>query len=72
VKNRSVVRLPSYDQVVEDEVIYAHASGVFHLETNPGNARALVQQHGKRDVWLNPPPIDPSDHRGVNGFTLDA
>jgi uncharacterized radical SAM protein YgiQ len=53
----SVVRLPSYDQVAEDPVLYAHASRVFHLETNPGNARALVQQHGKRDVWLNPPPI---------------
>ncbi|MES9929901.1 MAG: YgiQ family radical SAM protein [Candidatus Thiodiazotropha sp. 6PDIVS] len=56
-RKRTVVRLPSYDQVVEDEIIYAHASRVFHLETNPGNARALVQQHGKRDVWLNPPPI---------------
>ena len=53
----SVVRIPSYDQVVADPVLYAHASRVFHLETNPGNARALVQQHGKRDVWLNPPPI---------------
>jgi uncharacterized radical SAM protein YgiQ len=30
---------------------------VFHLESNPGNARALVQQHGDRDVWLNPPPL---------------
>ena len=30
---------------------------VLHLETNPGNARALVQAHGDRDVWLNPPPI---------------
>ncbi|MET0091668.1 MAG: YgiQ family radical SAM protein [Candidatus Thiodiazotropha sp.] len=56
-RERTVVRLPSYDQVVEDEVLYAHASRVFHLETNPGNARALVQRHGKRDVWLNPPPI---------------
>ena len=56
-RQRTVVRLPSYDQVVDDEVIYAHASRVFHLETNPGNARALAQQHGKRDVWLNPPPI---------------
>lgn len=56
-RERTVVRLPSYDQVLEDEVIYAHASRVFHLETNPGNARALVQRHGKRDVWLNPPPI---------------
>ena len=24
---------------------------------NPGNARALVQMHGERDVWLTPPPI---------------
>jgi uncharacterized radical SAM protein YgiQ len=53
----TVVRLPAYDQVMEDEVLYAHASRVFHLETNPGNARALVQRHGKRDVWLNPPPL---------------
>ena len=28
-----------------------------HLETNPGNARALVQKHGAVDVWINPPPI---------------
>ncbi|MES9869196.1 MAG: YgiQ family radical SAM protein [Sedimenticola sp.] len=56
-RNRTVVRLPSYDQVLDDPVIYAHASRVFHLETNPGNARALVQAHGKRDVWLNPPPL---------------
>ncbi|MEJ2466814.1 MAG: YgiQ family radical SAM protein [Candidatus Thiodiazotropha sp.] len=56
-RSHTVVRLPSYDQVLEDEVLYAHASRVFHLETNPGNARALAQRHGKRDVWLNPPPI---------------
>ena len=56
-RSRQVVRLPSYDQVVDDPVRYAHASRVFHLETNPGNARGLVQRHGKRDCWLNPPPI---------------
>jgi uncharacterized radical SAM protein YgiQ len=38
-------------------VLYAHTSRILHLETNPGNALALVQQHGDRDVWLNPPPI---------------
>ncbi|MGD8526576.1 MAG: YgiQ family radical SAM protein [Thioalkalispiraceae bacterium] len=54
---RTVLKLPSYDQVVNDDVLYAHTSRVFHLETNPGNARALMQQHGKRYVWLNPPPI---------------
>jgi uncharacterized radical SAM protein YgiQ len=53
----TVVRLPSFEQVRDDPVLYAHASRVFHRETNPGNARALVQGHGDRAVWLNPPPI---------------
>jgi len=56
-RERSVIRLPAYEQVRADAVLYAHASRVLHLETNPGNARALVQRHGARDVWLNPPPI---------------
>ncbi|MCW8919118.1 MAG: YgiQ family radical SAM protein [Gammaproteobacteria bacterium] len=56
-RDRVVVRLPSYEQVKEDPVLYAHASRVFHLETNPGNARPLVQAHGNRELWLNPPPI---------------
>ncbi len=54
---RSVIRLPAYEKVKEDSVLYAHAARILHLETNPGNARALVQRHGDRDVWLNPPPI---------------
>ena len=54
---RSVIRLPSFEAVQGERVLYAHASRVLHLETNPGNARALVQRHGKRDVWLNPPPL---------------
>jgi len=56
-KSRTVVRLPGYHDVKEDSVLYAHTSRILHLETNPGNAFALVQQHGERDVWLNPPPI---------------
>ncbi len=56
-RRKTVVRLPSYEQVRHDPVLYAHASRVLHLESNPGNARALVQGHGQRDVWLNPPPI---------------
>jgi len=54
---RTVIRLPSYEQVKDDPVLDAHASRTFHLESNPGNARALVQGHGERDVWLNPPPL---------------
>lgn len=57
MRSHVVVRLPSFEQVKRDPVLYAHASRVFHLETNPGNARPLVQHTGQRDVWLNPPPI---------------
>jgi uncharacterized radical SAM protein YgiQ len=53
----SVIRMPSHEAVAADPVLYAHASRILHLESNPGNARALVQRHGDIDVWLNPPPI---------------
>ncbi|MFN2369927.1 MAG: YgiQ family radical SAM protein [Candidatus Krumholzibacteriia bacterium] len=56
-RERTVVRLPAYEAVADDPVLYAHACRVMHAETNPGNARALVQRHGDRDVWLNPPPV---------------
>ena len=56
-RERTVIRLPSYEAIKSDAVLYAHANRVLHLETNPGNARALVQAHGARDVWINPPPI---------------
>ncbi len=60
-RDKTVVRLPAYEQVKSDPVLYAHANRVLHLETNPGNARALVQRHGTgntaRDLWVNPPPI---------------
>jgi uncharacterized radical SAM protein YgiQ len=56
-RERSYIRLPSYEQVRDDPVLYAHASRILHMESNPGNARALVQRHGPSDVWLNPPPI---------------
>ncbi|MDM4767777.1 YgiQ family radical SAM protein [Pelomonas sp. SE-A7] len=56
-REQTVIRLPDYEQVRADPVLYAHANRVLHLETNPGNARALVQRHGDRDLWINPPPI---------------
>ena len=56
-RDQTVIRLPAFEKVRNDAVLYAHASRVLHLETNPGNARALVQRHGDMDVWLNPPPI---------------
>ena len=60
-RDRTVIRLPSFEQVKSDPVLYAHANRILHVEANPGNARALVQAHGEgttaRDVWINPPPI---------------
>jgi len=56
-RSRTCVRLPSFEKVRNDRVLYSHASRVLHLETNPGNARALVQKHGDVDLWLNPPPV---------------
>jgi uncharacterized radical SAM protein YgiQ len=56
-REETFIRLPSYEQVKSDKILYAHTSRVFHLETNPGNARVLVQRHGNRDVWMNPPPV---------------
>ena len=60
-RDKSVIRLPSFEQVKSDPILYAHANRVLHLETNPGNARALVQAHGEgvtaRDVWITAPPI---------------
>ena len=61
-RDTTVIRMPSFEQVSTDPVMYAHASRILHLEANPGNARALVQRHeqgaGKPpiDVWINPPP----------------
>jgi uncharacterized radical SAM protein YgiQ len=56
-RGNSVIRMPAYEAVRDDAVLYAHASRILHLESNPGNARALVQRHGDVDVWLNPPPV---------------
>ena len=56
-RERSVIRMPSHEQVSRDPVLYAHASRILHMESNPGNARALVQRHGTQELWLNPPPL---------------
>ena len=53
----SVIRLPSFEQVEADKESYARASRVLHRESNPGNARPLIQKHGARELWVTPPPI---------------
>ena len=55
VRAKTVIRLPAFHVVSNDPIFYAHANRVLHLETNPGNARALVQHQGGKKLWLNPP-----------------
>ena len=64
---KTVLRLPSFEDVKRDPVLYAHASRVLHAESNPGNARALVQRHEHGDVWINPPPL-PLDSRQMDAI----
>lgn len=54
---KTYILLPSYEKVKSDKVMYAHTSRILHHETNPGCARALMQKHGDRYVWINPPAI---------------
>ncbi|CAK0775578.1 radical SAM superfamily protein YgiQ [uncultured Gammaproteobacteria bacterium] len=56
-ENQTVVRLPAYEQLCRDPVLYAHASRMLHVESNPLNARPLIQRHGDKEVWLTPPPL---------------
>ncbi len=68
---KTVVRLPSFNDVKRDPVLYAHASRVLHRETNPGNARALVQNQGGQKIWFNPPPIPLSSEEMDYVFDFD-
>ena len=54
-KNK-VVRLPSFEKLRNDRILYAHASRVMHLETNPYSGRPLVQRHADRELWINRSP----------------
>ena len=65
---KTYIRLPSFEKVSKDPVLYAHTSRVLHLETNPSNALTLVQSHGERFLWLNPPPIPLSTDEMDNVF----
>ena len=64
---KTYVKLPSYEQVSVNKMLYAHASRIFHQEVNPASARALVQSHGDRIIWLNPPalPLSEAEMDGV-------
>ncbi|MDO6507560.1 YgiQ family radical SAM protein [Colwellia sp. 4_MG-2023] len=64
------INLPTFEQVKDNKVLYAHASRIFHQEVNPTSAKPLVQSHGSRIIWLNPPakPLSQDEMDGVFGL----
>lgn len=67
---KTYVLMPSYEKVKADKILYAHASRVLHQETNPGCARALMQKHADRYVWVNPPALPLSTEEMDQVFAL--
>jgi uncharacterized radical SAM protein YgiQ len=63
VPDGKTVFLPSYEDVAASKESFAEMSRMFQFETNPGNARPLVQPHGVEAVYYNPPalPLETSD-----------
>ena len=53
----ATLELPSFAEVARDKVAFARATGSLHRETNPLNARRLVQRHGDRVLVQNPPTL---------------
>jgi uncharacterized radical SAM protein YgiQ len=57
VHDQKVLFLPSYEEVCQSKEAFAEMSRLFQYETNPGNARMMVQPHGCEAVMFNPPAI---------------
>jgi uncharacterized radical SAM protein YgiQ len=54
------VVLPSFEEVTSDKCAFAEATRIIHMETNPYNARGLVQFHDRQAVVCNPPRLPES------------
>ena len=62
-----VVELPTYEDVKADKSKFAEATRRIHLETNPYNAKTLVQWHDRQAVVCNPPPL-PESQQSMDFF----
>ena len=62
--------LPTFEEVKTDKIRFARATKIIHQETNPLNARRLIQYHDKQAVVCNPPglPISEEDMDRVYGL----
>ena len=55
------LELPSFEAVRDDTLAFAEATKIIHNETNPYNARRLVQMHDRRAVVCNRPALPISE-----------
>jgi uncharacterized radical SAM protein YgiQ len=64
------LEIPPYEAVVADPLSFCEMTRVSHLETNPHNARRLVQRHGREAVVINPPalPLEQGEMDQVYGL----
>jgi uncharacterized radical SAM protein YgiQ len=51
------IELPSFEEVKSDKRLFARATKLIHQETNPLNAKTLVQYHDRQAVVCTPPPL---------------
>jgi uncharacterized radical SAM protein YgiQ len=52
-----LVMLPSFEQVKSDKLAFVEATRLIHINTNPLNAKTLVQFHERQAVVVNPPSL---------------
>ena len=64
------LQLPSFEEVRDDKMAFAEATKIIHNETNPYNAKRLVQMHANQAVVANPAqlPIDQSAMDAIYGL----
>jgi uncharacterized radical SAM protein YgiQ len=53
----NTITLPSFEEVSTDRWAFAEMTKIAHNETNPHNARRLVQRHDREWVVANPPAL---------------
>ncbi len=57
VGDGKVLVLPSYEVVSQDKAAFARMTWLAHGESNPHNARPLLQVHGQQAILVNPPAL---------------
>ena len=64
------IELPDYDAVAKDKLAFCEMTRISHLETNPHNARRLVQRYGRESIVVNPPalPLEQDEMDQVYGL----